>query len=395
MKLTVRISCFLPTCLLLLVFSGCQSTTALSLPPASAAPLVDDDFFSGTRSDIESPEQIFTLPPDIKDQLRRLIAGYQSMPEKTKAVLQFILSYADHGVLYDNSDTHTAAETLHYRTANCLSLSILTYSLAREVNLETVFQDVLIPEYFSTQANQTWLNGHVNLRLKHSRINDNSTIVFGTDMIVDFDPYTIKRQFPAIPITRNRVVAMFYNNKAAVAYAKDNMAQTYAYYKAAVAADPDFYVTWANLGILYRTHGLMAEAEQAYLHSLELNPDSTNTLANLSYLYQLQGKNAQADSLQALVYSKRKSNPYYHIMLGQEAVRQNHFNPAITHFKKAISLDKLNHEAYFGLAKSYYLLNKPLQAESAMAKARQYAPTTEEKARYQKKLAILNQLVKR
>lgn len=376
------------------VLSGCQ-TNNYSEYKSTFVPLVDSGYFEGELSAIETPEQIFVLPADTERALRKIVANSPTLAERTKAILRFILSYADDGLLYDNSNTLTASETLQLGKANCLSLSILAYSLATEVGIDASFQDVLIPEYFTSELNQTWLNGHVNLRLKHSRHKDNSTIIFDNDMIVDFDPYSLKQQFPTLQISPRRIVAMFYNNKAAVYHARNNAAQAYNYFKAAINIDPDFAVTWSNLGILYRSHGLLVEAEAVYLRSLALDNNSINTMANLAYLYRVNGNLTKAISLEEMVYDRRRRNPYFHNMLAEEAYKQDQIQLAISHYKKAISLDKTNHEAYFGLAKSYFMLEKPLQAAVAMNKAHRYAPSRQDKFRYQKKLSLLNQIAQR
>lgn len=109
------------------------------------------------------------------------------MSSRSKAMIRHIFSYARDDLLYDSSATRTVSETLTADKANCLSLSILAYSMAQELGLDAVFQ-----------------------------------------------------------------TAMFYNNKAAEQQNFQHYAQAYQYYQAAIAADPEFAVTWANLALLYR-----------------------------------------------------------------------------------------------------------------------------------------------
>lgn len=396
MKFNIKSSLCWLTLGLPLLFTGCQSTQLQVAASSPSSLLVLNETFDGELAPIETPEQIFALPDDAKVQLHKLVSNYRTMPERTKAVLNFIISYADDGLVYDNSTTRTATDTLKYSRANCLSLSILAYSLAQEVGMDATFQDVLIPEYWTSEMNQSWLNGHVNLRLKHQRQVDGAigVVLLGSDVIVDFDPYSLKQQFQTDPISQQRVVAMFYNNKAAVAFSQGNDAQTYAYYQAAIAADPSFAVTWSNLGVLYRSHGMLELAEKTYLHSLSLNKTSINTLSNLAYLYRLTNRNRKAQELERTVYNRRKDNPYYYLMLGTEAFNRRQLLDAVEQFEQALALDKNNHEAYFGLAKTYYLLDKPLQASRYLEKARSVANSRQDKARYQHKLAILNQVAK-
>ena len=122
---------------------------------------------------------------------------------------------------------------------------------------------------------------------------------------------------------------MFYNNKAAETFDRYNFAQTYRYYLAAIAADPAYAVTWSNLAVLYRQQNLYTLAEQVYHHSLALDPTSTNALANLAVLYRYNGNINAARQLEQQVHEKRKSNPWYYVMLGNEAVKRNELNEAI------------------------------------------------------------------
>jgi Flp pilus assembly protein TadD len=381
---------FCITCALLL---GCQTARWESTSVSSGELLVDNHFVGDTYQP-ETMQQIFALPEATKRELQHIVAGQNIAERKAKSVLRYILSFADDGLLYDNAATRTAAETLTYGRANCLSLSILAFSMAKEVGMDAVFQDVQIPEYWTSEMNQTWLNGHVNLRLRQNKLSNNNIGIslLGRDIVVDFDPYTLKNRFAEHEIRAKRVVAMFYNNKAARAFSLENYAQAYRYYRAAAEIDADFAVTWSNLAILYRVHGLYDLAERSYNFSLSLDPTSTNTLSNLAYLYRLTGSISKAKQLEQQVLAHRRSNPYYYIMLGNEAFKRDELQEAISQFKNSLQLDRQNHEAYFGLARTYYLLDNTNRASYYMEKALRFATTEQDQQRYEYKLAILNRI---
>lgn len=377
---------------MILLLTGCQSTTpAMLFPPGQ---LLVAQTLKGEVTEPETAEQIFALPQHTRFELLRLISSTQSIEERTTRVLKLILSYAQDGLLYDNTATKTASETVAAGRANCLSLSILAYSMAKELGMTAVFQDVQIPEYWTSELSQTWLNGHVNLRLQHGRALRGAPgfVLLAKDIVVDFDPYSLKQQFPEYTISVNKIVAMFYNNKAAVAVANGNDAQAYRYYQAAIEADAYYAPSWSNLGVLYRTNNMPELAERSYQQSLTLDPHSTNTLANLAYLYRQRGDVAQAEPLERRVMVKRRTNPYYHLMLGNEAYKAHRYDTAISHYEKAVTLDNKNHEAYFGLARSYYAIHNNQQAAGYMLKATRNAPSAYDQQRYRHKLSLLNQL---
>ena len=380
--------------ILLCSLSACQSIQSTAVPVPEE--LMRVPLFGNSTVEIETPEQIFALPEKTKRDLNRIITNAPSIEERTKAALRLIFSYAQDGLLYDNTSTRTASETIASGKANCLSLSILAYSMAKELGMNAAFQDVQIPEYWTSALRQTWLNGHINLRLKHQKVPHkfSGIILLGKDLVVDFDPYSLKQKFPEVSVEPATVVAMFYNNKAAVAFAREQYANAYAYYKAAAQSAPMFSVTWSNLGVLFRVNGMHELAEISYKHSLALEPDVTNTLANLAVLYRQTGNIVEAEALEKRVLAKRNRNPYYFLMLGNEAYRNVDYAEAIKYYENAVSLDAKNHEAYFGLARSYYALDDTESAVRYMKKASRNAPSDDEQQLYEHKLSVLNQLAR-
>ncbi len=380
--------------LLLAALAGCQSVQNPGITHHYQALLVDAQTFAGDTRPVEPEAQIYALPADTRLELQRIMSPGKGMSERSAMILKYIFAFAHQELLYDNSATKTVSETLAYGKANCLSLSILAYSMAHEAGLRAIFQDVAIPEYCTSAQNATWLNGHVNLRImqnsapeKHSGL-----IVFGRDLVVDFDPAILKQRFATTALDKKRVTAMFYNNKAAEELNRQQDAQAFQYYLAAIEIDPAFATTWSNLGVLYRRHGLEQQAEQVYLYSLKLEPDSINTMANLAFLYHISDRAAQAVPLLQRVNQARRNNPYYYLMLGNEALRRNDISEAISQYEQAVRLDKNNHEAYFGLARAYYQMDNNIQAERYLQRAKRSAPSRQEKDQYQRKLTSLLQI---
>lgn len=382
--------------LLVLLCTGCQSTPQHLTLNNERPTWLDSPDFAGDVTDVTSAEDIFVLPASTKQQLRQLSPLHTDVSSRTKAIVGYILKLADNDLSYENAATLTAAQTLETGSANCLSLAILAYSIANELGLDAVFQDVHIPEYWTSRNNATWLNGHINLRIRKGFVPDatTGTILLGSDIIVDFDPYTLKKQFPSSIVGKNRIIAMFFNNKAAEAYAEQNVAKAYYYYQQSVAADPAFPVTWSNLAVLYRQQGFESHALQAYQYSLTLSPDSLNTKANLAVLYRSQGLEAKAERLEQQVAMQRRKNPYYFLMLGDEFLRELEFDDAKKNYLRALRLDQNTHEAYFGLAKVYFAQQQPDMASYYLGKAHSNAPSETDKKRYRAKMDVLNQLAR-
>ena len=378
--------------LTILVSTSCQIHQQPSVLISSDEALFADHYFANEIFEPEPPEQIFYLPEATETAIDDIILNHKTTQERTKAILALIFTGIDgKRIIYRNTATYTAAETLNNARANCLSLSILAYSLAKRAAMQVNFQDVKIPEYWVSDDNQSWLNGHVNVRILHSRLNNavSGYELLGEDIVVDFEP-SVKQRFDTENIDKKRIIAMFYNNKAAEAVSNGNKSRAYAYYKAAIISDPSFAVSWSNLGILYRKNELLDLAEKAYKKSLQLNPNSVNAMANLVLLYRHTQRDHEADILQQKVDAARKTNPYYFVMLGNEAFNQNKLYDALKYFEKSLRLDRKNHEAYFGLAKSHTALQQIDKAEYYLRQAKRVSPFSEDQERYSRKLELLS-----
>lgn len=382
--------------LTILVSTSCQIHQRQSGQFTVDEELFADHHFANLSFVPETENEIFYLPAETQVAIDDIMLRNKTTQERTRAILALIFTGIDgKRIIYGNTATYTASETLNNARANCLSLSILAYSLAKRAAMQVIFQDVKIPEYWVSDNNQSWLNGHVNVRILHSRLNDafSGYELLGEDIVVDFEP-SVKQRFETENIDKKRIIAMFYNNKAAEAVSNGNESRAYAYYKAAINSDPSFAVSWSNLGILYRKNELLDLAEQVYKKSIQLNPKSLNAMANLVVLYRHTQREHEADILQEKVDSARKTNPYYFVMLGNEAFNENKLQDALIYFEKSLRLDRKNHEAYFGLAKSHAALQHIDKAEYYLRQAKRVAPFSEEQERYSRKLELLSTLAR-
>lgn len=387
-KITVIIVTFLIT--------SCQSLFVAKPYVSSVEQIFADKQFNKNAKQPETEEEIFSLPDDVKEKVKMIIKQHDTTHGRTTEILSMIFGNDSHNAIkYSNTATYTATQTLNNAQANCLSLSILAYSLAKVAEMSPIFQDVKIPEYWVSNSGRSWLNGHVNIKIPYSRLQNfvSGLELRGEDIIVDFEP-SVKQRFDVESIERKRIVAMFYNNKAAEMLAANDEDSAYSYYKAAIQKDPSFAVSWSNLGVLYRNRGLLNLAELAYKHALELNPKSLNTMANMVILYRYTERDQEANRLQNKVDLARKSNPYYYVMLGTEALIQQNYSEAINLFDRSLRLDKKNHEAYYGLAKTYAALYDLDKATSYLHHAKRVALLTDDQKRYAQKLERLSTYAK-
>lgn len=379
-----------------LLFAGCQNAPRQTQATFPNTDLFVDEQFTTPTEAIETPEQIFAVPDDVVRELRQKVLVFADPHDRSKALLRFIFNDGTEILEYVNSATLVASETLQKRQANCLSLTILAYSLANALGFDSRFQDVDVPEYWITRSGSSLLNGHVNLLVNpDSKYAGLGHIVYRRhSYLIDFDRVPSRTKFRTTEVGRNSIISMFYNNKAADAMMVLDYDRAYQYLKAAITIAPELSGNWNNLAVLYRQKLLLAEAEQVYLHSLALEPNHSNTMANLAMLYQITGREQQAAALEYKVAKKRLSNPFYFVMLGNEAFERREADVALHYYRQSLKLQPNSPEALFGMARAYLLKGDLTAASRYLQSAKKYVEPGPERRRYQSKLDLLNAIAK-
>ncbi len=382
---------------LLLFLTACQQLPVTQEQQLAGLLLLQDNEFQPVTTPVESEAQIFALPQTVVEQARQQVLAYQYADERSLALLTFIFGSDGDPLEYVNNATLTATDTYEKKQANCLSLTILAYSLAQQLGFDAYFQDVDVPEYWVTRSGNSMLNGHVNLMIYPTKISSSVqqiVVLRNNGYLIDFDMAPQRAKQQAKRISEQTIVAMFYNNKAADAMMNHQYDLAYHYLKAAIAKAPQLAQNWNNLAVLYRKKELLTQAEQVYLYSLRLEPEHTNTMSNLAMLYELTGRAQEAAVLDAKVAKKRLSNPYFFIMQGNEALERHEADDAIKHFRRSLKLQPHVPEAYFGLARSYLLKQDLVKASGYLQTAKRYSDSATEQRRYQYKLDMLNAVAK-
>lgn len=375
--LTVMITMFL---------MGCAST-----PPVvkSPYPALHDSLFPSYQSfPVETEEEVFSLGEEAKQFVSRAIAGPSFEQKSVKGLVTSIFDHSEMGLLYRNNANSVANETFYNRSANCLSLSIMTYAMAKYAGFDATFYEVDIPEYWTRRDGFSVLNGHINLTIE---MPDKISVAYigPSSADVDFDPQMIRSHFPRVPVSKRTILAMFYNNKGADALIDNAYTRAYSYFRAAAVLSPELQQTWVNLGILYRMVDAYEEAEQSYRYALNLDDGNLTAWENLSILYKHKGETDKAKDIMEMVALRRKNNPFYHFILGEQAFEEGRFDDALTYYQRALKLDDRRHEVLFGLAKLYYEQGDITNAQRYMKRAVQLAPNGQDAERYASKLSII------
>lgn len=375
------------------LLTACQSAPNFmqSKQLSNTSLYIDDKFNNYNDIYIESEEEIFALDDDMQKLVEEKLKSERDNRRKAKKLLKHFFNPEQVGLAYRAGANVVASQAYQNNEANCLSLTIMAYSLAKASNLDVVFQSVKVPEYWVRNGRVNMLTGHVNLKIVDKKSPTKLVFIDRGILEIDFDPYVVKKTFPKKVIGKNTVIAMFYNNKGANAMIKGDYTSAYAYLKAATQVDPTFSSAWGNLGILYRFNGYEKQAVDTYQYAISLNRNNLTAMSNLSMLLHINGQYENAKELDTFIMRQRANNPYYYALLADEKFYIGDYRQAIQHYRKAIKLNKNIHEFYFGLAKIYYMLDETEKAQSYLKKAIAKNRSRQLDEQYIAKLDILRQ----
>ncbi|HET9678953.1 MAG TPA: tetratricopeptide repeat protein [Gammaproteobacteria bacterium] len=368
--------------------AGC--TTHSVRPDVNAMHFLHDAAFPASNQvNIETRREVFRLDESTREYLDEKTDGLRNTHVNTMPFVNVIIQSME-TFSYNNSATTTAAQTFHNREANCLSMTILAFAMADYLGFDVSFRYVEIPEYWMWREQNSLVSRHVNLILKPVKTDEPVFgFIFSRPIEIDFFAPGSSQRYGSHKISDSTILAMFYNNKGAVALLSGKPDIAYAYLRAAVLEDPTLDMAISNLALLYTKAGKLEWAESNYREIIKRNPNNTAAAQGLAVVMRMQGRYKEAAAIIARIERERANNPYYHYVLGEQAYAANKWNKAIHAFKRALDLRPDLDQAYFGLAKSYYQLGDIDWARANLKQAKRNASREEAKKRYESKLALL------
>jgi tetratricopeptide (TPR) repeat protein len=302
----------------------------------------------------ETRETIFALDPEVVRALRT----DDGIAHSTERRLDLLVArlYGTSGIRLSYASGHTtgASETWHNKRGDCLSLTILAYASARYLGIDAHMQEVRVPASLDRREGVDFVNGHVNVLVRHTAevvINGQS---FGAgSFIIDFEPQAGARRSGQW-LSENAIMARYYNNRATEYLVQKDDTRAYAYYRAAIAAEPDFSPSFGNLAQLYAKHGLTQTAEQLLRHAIAMGGPQYVPLRAMHKLLIAQGRDAEAQRFAELLAKRQDEDPYYWMGLGMAALQEGRNRAAIGAFERAVSLTTGFEELHFHLGVAYW-----------------------------------------
>lgn len=328
---------------------------------------------------LPSADQILAIPPAVRDMLqKRVISAANSREQRLERLVHLIFDADGLHLEYDPYATHTLTETWQTGRANCLSFTLMFTTLARAAGIDARVQEVAQVVSWYEDEGVIYSVGHVNVGVQMT----------GRSATVDLDRNVLYDRYGPRPITEQRALAHFYNNRGAQAMAGGDMVLARRYMEAALAQSPEFTPGWNNLGVLDTREGNLQRARRDYETALRVQPRNAAALSNASKLYERMGEVRLAAQLAKRLQQIQQDDPFAQFRLGNQAEQRQDYAQAVHYYKKAVRLYGTAHQFHFGLARAYFLAGDNRRASQEMMRARDLAGENADvlRASYQAKL---------
>ena len=372
------------------VLAGC---TTLPAPTAvSTADLFDDSKFKPPAEVVES-DSLFTLSPAMRQYIDQ--PSFRSQVRREGAamgMLEALYKKSELKLDYEATRTRPAAATFMDRKGNCLSLVIMTAAFAKALNLDIVYQDVVMDEQWSRAGGLYVSNTHVNLSLANRGSSLASERSLGDRVVIDFIRLSDSAKQRMYPLSERTIEAMYLNNRAGEALTEGRVDDAYWWARAAVQKDPSFMTGYNTLGVAFQKQRLYAGAEKVYKRALERAPEDPIVMHNLVQVLAALGKADESAAMAKRLATIEPFPPFHFFEKGLHALNAGKAEEAKGWFARELRRAPYSHELHFWLAMTHLRLGDARSARTELAAAIDNSTGSDETRRYSAKLNYLRSL---
>jgi len=310
---------------------------------------------------------LFQLDAKLQSALHDPVIQRSSVQNRLHHLIALLFGPEVKDFPYTSGHSTIAAETWRLKRGDCLSLTILAYSLAKDLGLPARMQEVRVPIVFDRRGRVDFLNRHVNVFMKdEGSLHLGHGSIQSGDVIIDFEPRIGSRR-KGLALSEDGIVARFYNNVAAEYLAQGNLTLAYAHFKAAILADPFYSPGYSNLAQLYKRRGFLESAEQLLRYAIALNDDADIAMHSLHQLLVSQGRETEALKYAKMLQARQDKDPYYWLGLGFDHLQRENYQEAVDALEHAQALTTGFDEVHRYLAIAYWRAGKQAQAKKQLA----------------------------
>jgi predicted Zn-dependent protease len=256
------------------------------------------------------------------------------------------------------------------------------------MGLRVEFKEVEVADTWN-RIGQTYFSiGHVNVTINEKPLRSARDI--SRPVTIDFIPTDELKQRQAERISEETVAAMYMNNRAAEMLAEGKLDEAYGWARAAIRQDRKFLGAYNTLGVIYKAHGNLAEAEKVLRRVMAAKPDNAIAMSNLAQVLTSAGRHEESKLLAERVERLQPYPPYHFFNLGMAAVNSGDYKKARSLFKKEVDRSPNTHEFHYWYAIASAQTGEMETAKRHMALAVESSSTLKERTVYATKL---NQLI--
>jgi Tfp pilus assembly protein PilF len=365
--------------LLHIVLAGCAS-----VPVTPSEQFFDDRLFVEASERIRA-DDVFALNDEMRRYLGTEIAAEIRSKGSQQGLFDALYSQGQLKLEFDSVKTRNAAQAFADRSGNCLSLVIMTAAFAKEMGLPVRYQRAIVDETWTRDGDVQFLVGHVNLTLARLPSYGGFRRADG-ELTIDFLPPRDIRGLRTRLIGEQTVVAMYMNNRAAELFSEGHLNDAYWWARAAIVEDPQYLSAYNTLGVIYKRHGNLAEAERVLSYALEQEPSNTRVMSNLVAVLNDLGRVAESKALAAKLERMEPDPPFSFFNRGRAAMQNGDYRAARDLFAKEVDRAPYYHEFHFWLAAAYLGLGNVEQANRELTLAMDTSTTRNDRALYAAKL---------
>lgn len=366
------------------LLAGCATPPA----PQVDASLFADAKFAPPAAPIDAT-QVMALSPEMKAYLAGNVSGRFLAHGRTEVLVEALYKKTELRLEYDSVMTRNAAQAFASRSGNCLSLVIMTAAFAKALDIPVRYQSVVTDELWGRNGDIDVVIDHVNLTLGQRIGGPTWAGRFTEAVTIDFlPPKELERQLQR-SLPEATVLAMYMNNRAAETLAQGRIDDAYWFAREALVQDPGFVRALNTLGVVYRRHGDLAEAERALRTAHARQPDNPQIVFNLAQVLAERGNGTEAAALRVRLAQLQPEAPFVYFDRGRIALKSGDAKTARDLFLREVDRAPYNAEFHYWLALAYAKLGDVPAAREQLEQAMEASATRHDRDLYAAKLERL------
>lgn len=373
---------------LVVLLSGCQSTSFSS--PEQKDDLTEPtvNFREWAKLPFENKSK--TLPYELTDSQKDEFLKYYHHPSQSfikphKRLYNYLERFVAN-FSYQNA-TLSSANALETDSGNCMSLALVTTSLAELAGLEIKYQMLSGAPLFYAEGKSIFVSQHIRTKVYAvEEPKSDDMMYFGrTHLVIDY--YKNQADLNGRHISKDEFIAMYYSNLAAEHYAAGEFEQAYQLSANAMSIYP-------NSADNLNTHSLILKELLGIDDAITLlnighqrGFNSLNLMSNLKLFLENTNRYEEASKISNDIQSINDPNPYQWLKLGNELYEKKQLTKAMSYFEKAKELAPYLDEVYLAQAKVQFKLGNKVLAKKNLIKAMEAPIKVNEVSLYQAKLS--------